>query len=394
MVGEINTYAAADAVLTVSDKEADLLNDLLSDPARPLAHAVPDCEALTPLTTSFEDRKGILFLGNFRHPPNIDALEYLTEQIAPRLDASLAAKHPIVVVGNGVTDAVIRACNRSPNVRLVGWVPSVVPYFERARVSVVPLRYGAGTKRKLIQALMLGTPSVATSIGAEGLNLTPRHDILIADDPDAFANAIGELLGNALLWRRLSTNGQAVVRKSHDRGLVKARFLKVLTDVLAREPGWALAKDVTRLSDLRLQEYRASVARVREVVKTIVPANTTLLVASKGDADLVNFADRVAWHFPRNGATGYAGYYPADSAAAIRHLELMQSEGAQFLVFPRSALWWLSHYADFTHYLDETGRAIWSDRDCLIYQLGPRHALPSDSRSTAPDGNRQSIGPV
>jgi glycosyltransferase involved in cell wall biosynthesis len=384
MVGEINTYAAADAVLTVSAKEADLLNDLLSDPLRPRAHAVPDCEMLTPLTAAFEDRRGILFLGNFRHPPNIDALEYLIEQIAPRLDASLLARHPIMVVGNGVTDAVKRVCESHRHVQLVGWVPDVMPYFERARVSVVPLRYGAGTKRKLIQALMLGTPSVTTSIGAEGLNLRSRRDILIADDPDAFANAIGELLRNAPLWRKLSNNGQAVVRASHDRGLVKARFLKVLTDVFGREPGSALEKDASRHSDLRRREYRATVRRVREIVEKVVPAETTLLVVSKGDADLVSFSNRIAWHFPRNGTTGYAGYYPADSAGAIQHLELMRTQGAQFMVFPRTARWWLSHYAEFRVHLDETGRVIWSDEDCQIYQLGPSPAIANDSRGIAP----------
>ena len=379
-LGEINTYAAADAVLTVSQKEADLLNDFLGHPARPLAHAVSDCEALTPLTTTFEDRRGILFLGNFRHPPNIDALEYLTEQIMPRLDASLTAEHPLVVVGNGVTDAVIRACNRSANVQLIGWVPSVVPYFERARVSVAPLRYGAGTKRKLIQALMLGTPSVTTRIGAEGLNLKSRRDVLIADDPDAFASAIGELLCNAVLWRQLSSKGQAVVRKSHERSTVKARFLKVLAEVLPREPNRLLGSDVA--PGLRLREYRALVDRVREIVKAIVPADTTLLVVSKGDKDLVSFADRDVSHFPRNGTRGYAGYYPADSAAAIRHLELLRSEGAQFLVFPQTALWWLNHYAEFGQHLEATAQRVWSDTDCVIYQLASPHAAAGSSDRT------------
>jgi len=369
MLGEINTYAAADGVLTVSQKEADLLNDFLTDLTRPLAHAVPLCEALAQPPTTFGDRRGILFLGNFRHPPNIDALEYLTDQIAPRLDRSVIAEHPIIVVGNGVTEAVTRACSHGTNIRLVGWVPSVVPYFERVRVSVAPLRYGAGTKGKVIQALTFGTPSVATSIGAEGLNLESRRDILIADDPDAFADAIGELLRDGALWRKLSRNGQAVIGKSHDRRIVKERFLEVLDHVLAHKPNGTAGTQVPHGLDPRLREYRALVNRVRENVSATVPADTKLLVISKGDEDLVRFTDRVAWHFPRNGANGYAGHYPADSAAAIRHLELLRAEGARFLVLPQTAFWWLNHYAELRKYLEAAGQPVCSNDDCLIYQL-------------------------
>ncbi len=74
-----------------------------------------------------------------------------------------------------------------PHVKIVGWVPSVIPYLNSARVSVVPLRYGAGTKRKIVQALMVGTPTVTTVVGAEGLGVRDRREVLIADDPSEFA---------------------------------------------------------------------------------------------------------------------------------------------------------------------------------------------------------------
>ena len=364
MVGEINAYAAADAVMTVSQKEADLLNDFLSGP---VAHAVPDCEALGPLSTTFKDRRGILFLGNFRHPPNIDALEYLTGQITPRLGTALTTEHPIYVVGNGVTEAVTKACQQVENIRLIGWVPSVIPYFERARVTVVPLRYGAGTKRKLIQALMLGTPSVTTSIGAEGFDLRSGRDTLIADDPDSFANAITRLLHDARLWRALSNRGQVAVRQ-HDRGNVKARFLAVLDDLLSQQPIPMDSKRAFFGRDSRLQEYAALVNRVRDIVKATVPGDKTLLIVSKGDENLVKFADRAAWHFPRNGK-GYAGHYPTDSAAAIKHLESLRAEGAEYLVFPQTAFWWLNHYAALKQYLETTGQPLHSNADCIIYRL-------------------------
>ncbi|HKD36825.1 MAG TPA: hypothetical protein VKB78_08485, partial [Pirellulales bacterium] len=98
---ELNAYASADGVLAVSQKEADLVNDLIGDPA--LAHFAPDWEDLFVEPAPIADRKGILFIGNFRHPPNVEAAEYLRRQIVPRIDAELLKAHPIYIVGNGLT---------------------------------------------------------------------------------------------------------------------------------------------------------------------------------------------------------------------------------------------------------------------------------------------------
>ena len=151
MTREMNTYAAADAVLTVSQREADLINELTVDAA--LAHAVPDLEELPRSRFEFHERRGMLFIGNFRHPPNLEALEYLCRSILPRLDPALLSAHPLSVVGNELDDAVRGVVGHLENVRLVGWVPSIYPYLERARVSVIPPTSGPH-KRKLIQALM------------------------------------------------------------------------------------------------------------------------------------------------------------------------------------------------------------------------------------------------
>jgi hypothetical protein len=106
MKRELNTYAAADAVWTVSQKEADLINDLVGD--RTLAYAVPDSEDLAPSTLPFEQRKGILFIGNFRHEPNVDAVEYLCKDIVPQLDPSILAEHPVYIVGNALDECGVR----------------------------------------------------------------------------------------------------------------------------------------------------------------------------------------------------------------------------------------------------------------------------------------------
>ena len=156
LVGELNAYADADLVLTVSDKEARVLDDYLGD-ATPV-RAVPDCEELEPSPVPMKERAGILFIGSFHHAPNVQAAEFLCREIVPRIDPKLLERHPVYIVGDGLNDTVRSFAEDNPHVRLVGWVPSVVPYLQRARVSILPLLYGAGTKRKLVQALMTGTP--------------------------------------------------------------------------------------------------------------------------------------------------------------------------------------------------------------------------------------------
>ena len=98
---------------------------------------------------------------------------------------------------------------------MTGWVPSVVPYMQSARVSIVPMRYGAGTKRKLVQALMARTPTVTTSMGIEGLDVIPDKHVLLANDAESFASATESLLRDKQLWTGLADRGIEQVTALH-----------------------------------------------------------------------------------------------------------------------------------------------------------------------------------
>jgi len=233
-VRELNTYSAADAVLTVSEKEATAIDDLLARPGH--AITIPDCEEGDRSPLSFGERAGILFIGNFEHPPNIGAVEFLCEEIAPRISSTILARHPINIVGNALDDRVRRLCDRCVGVNPVGWVPSVHPYFNSARVSVVPLLYGAGTKRKLIQALRAGTPTVSTSVGVEGLGVTPGSEVLVADDARSFAAAVERLVEDEALWSRVADAGRSLTEPAYSRATALARFRDAVSEILKREP--------------------------------------------------------------------------------------------------------------------------------------------------------------
>lgn len=378
LMREINTYVAADAVLTVSDKEAALVNDLVAQPG--FALCLPDAEKLPRSPVPLRDRRGILFLGNFEHAPNRDAASYLCQEIIPRLDRALLEQHPVSIVGTAAEEHVRGLAGGLAPVKTVGWVPSVVPYLNAARVTVVPLRYGAGTKRKIVQALMVGTPTVTTTVGAEGLGVSSGRQILIADDPYSFTAAIERLLRRPLVWRALARRGRKHVLGLHGRATVEARFDRVLEDVLARpvRPGFA-EPSADDLGDgvARSPEYSRLIARVCEAVEADVPEGAKVLVATRGDEGLLAFEGRVGWHFPRDRDGKYAGHYPADSEAAIAHLEELREQGATHLALPETAFWWLNHYEGLNGHLEAAYQRIRSDDELIVWELADEGRPPA-----------------
>jgi glycosyltransferase involved in cell wall biosynthesis len=371
MIREMNTYVSADAVLAVSQKERELINDLSG--ARSLAHEVPISEDLGPSPLARAERAGILYLGGFRHPPNISAVEYLCKDILPQLDRHLLAQHPVSIVGDAAHEKLRGHVQGLPHVHVVGWVPSVVPYLQRSRIMVIPLRYGAGVKGKLVQTLMAGTPCVTTSIGAEGLDLCTEEHVLIADDPAGFAEAMARLLEDEELWERLARQGRAHITAISGREAVRRRFLQVIDAVLARA-----AKPPVQLAPTRQPSverfphgaYARLIRRIRRVVTAAVPAGARVLVVSKGDEELLCLDGRAAWHFPRAENGVYAGYYPSDSAAAIAHLEDLRAQGGDFFLLPRTAFWWLDHYREFKDHLQRRYPEVGGrPHVCLLYHL-------------------------
>ena len=380
MIRELNTYAAVDGVLAVSQKEADLINDLVAD--RGLAHAVPDGEDLEPSTIALDDRRGMVFVGCYRFPPNAKAVEYLCGEILPRVDPALLERHPVYLVGDGLDNTIRALGDGLPGVRMVGWVPSVEPYLKRARISIVPLLYGAGTKRKVLQALMYGSPTVSTSIGAEGLDLEHGKHLLVADDPTTFAEAIDRLLTDDALWRRLEGEGRAHMAAARGRGVARESVQRMLDAVFAREvkrgDDSGANDDPHAEAVVDAAEYEDVVLRIHEAVQATVPAYAGVAVVSKGDPNLLDLGGRRAWHFPKGENGQYAGYYPADSDAAVAQLAQVEREGATHVLFPATALWWLDHYAGFKRYLDERYDVVLDERDtCVIYaRRGPAGERP------------------
>jgi GT2 family glycosyltransferase len=123
----------------------------------------------------------------------------------------------------------------------------------------------------------------------------------------------------------------------------------------------------------RSPDYQELVQSIRQLVEENVPAGAKILVVSKGDDALLELGARDAGHFPQGEDGAYAGYNPSSGEWAVRHLRDLQSRGAQFLVFPRTSLWWLDYYKELREYLENHGRASVHRREtCVVYDLHPR----------------------
>jgi glycosyltransferase involved in cell wall biosynthesis len=202
---ELELVDAADVTLVVSDAEREVLRTL-----RPSAHVelVSNIHHSYGSPTPFEARRDCLFIGAFAHPPNRDAVLWLAREILPLVRAEIPELRCHVIGAD--PPAEVRALG-TDWLFISGYVPDVEPFFDACRLSVAPLRYGAGVKGKINQSLAHGLPVVTTSQGAEGMYLRDGESALIADDPSAFAAAMVRLYQDSKLWQRLSVGGLAVM---------------------------------------------------------------------------------------------------------------------------------------------------------------------------------------
>ncbi|QIK39266.1 glycosyltransferase [Caldichromatium japonicum] len=155
-------------------------------------------------------RRDLLFIGAFSHPPNRDAVCFFCDQVMPIVRRYLPEVRFQVIGADPPPEILTRA---GDGVELLGHVPDVAPFFANCRLSVAPLRYGAGVKGKINQSLAYGVPVVATSVAVEGMHLVNGESVLIADTPEGLAEAVIRLYQDDALWERLSQAGIEVMER-------------------------------------------------------------------------------------------------------------------------------------------------------------------------------------
>ncbi|APF18254.1 Glycosyltransferase, GT2 family [Caldithrix abyssi DSM 13497] len=220
---ELAVYRKADRLWVVTEEDRKHIEKYVGN--MPI-DIVPNIHEPVVVEKAFDQTRDLLFVGNFSHPPNIDAVTYFASKIFPEIKKTLNDVK-FYVVGNNPPPE-IKAL-QSEDVIVTGYVADLDPYLIKARISVSPLRYGAGMKGKIGQALSYGLPVITTSIGAEGMNLVHGEHVLIADDPEKFAEETIRLYRDRGLWKKLSRSGKQYVEQKWGPASVENKLRKIIT---------------------------------------------------------------------------------------------------------------------------------------------------------------------
>jgi glycosyltransferase involved in cell wall biosynthesis len=238
-IEEMMTARLADVVITHSNAEAALLRACV--PGVRVA-VVPWSVPLRTSTTEFSGRDGVVFVGHFGHEPNIDAVHWLAQEIVPLVrqqDPTIGFR----IVGNDMPESLRRLAR--PGLDLIGSVKILDTLLDETRLTVAPLRYGAGIKAKVLESLAAGVPCVGTSIAFEGMTLPPALMGCVADTPAAFAKALVRLYRDGAAHAVAATAGQRYALTSCSEACVDAQIQQALAPALHRWAG--IAKDAPAL---------------------------------------------------------------------------------------------------------------------------------------------------
>lgn len=230
---ELHVCRRVDGIVTMSPVDAQFLRSPL--PSHPCLVDIPngvdtDYYHYTP---NLAEGKDLLFIGNFDHSPNVDAIKYFIRDVFPRIKSSVPEAR-LLIVGPGPYHALEEvACE--PHAVPTGLVEDTRPYLERCAVFVAPILAGSGTRLKVLEAMSAGTPIVSTTVGAEGLEAISGTHLLIADDAPAFADRVITLLQDPELRQRLRSNARDLTEAKYRWQILGERLELVYRQLLARK---------------------------------------------------------------------------------------------------------------------------------------------------------------
>jgi len=228
---EMRQLPRFDAVIAMSEYDRQVLQRRLP---RLFIEVIPngvDCAHFIPRPQSTSTEKTLLFVGNFHHPPNVDAVRFLLDQIWPQL-MQVYPSLRLIIVGPEPPPEVQAAANA--RLIVTGRVADVREYYAQADAIVVPLRFGSGTRIKILEAFAAGVPVVSTPLGIEGINAEPEKHFLQAETPQAFVQQIGRLLNTPVLGESLAREARRLVEEQYDWKALARRQFDLYLRVLQR----------------------------------------------------------------------------------------------------------------------------------------------------------------
>lgn len=220
---ELGIMRSVDAAIVHSTFERDTMASLAPDAK---VYVFPWILDPVGSATPFAARRDVGFLGGYRHTPNVDAVLYFVERIWPHVRAR-RPEMKFLVAGSECPEELRKLHGRN-NVEVVGFIEDLAEFFGRVRLSVAPIRYGAGIKGKVAMSLAHGVPSVLTSCAAEGMELEDGAAVIIRDDERAFADELIKLYDDERRWTRMSGAALDFVERSYGSRLAIQRVKELL----------------------------------------------------------------------------------------------------------------------------------------------------------------------
>jgi glycosyltransferase involved in cell wall biosynthesis len=232
---EIASILRCDLSFIISEFEMKILEDVFKI-NRSLLHYLPflvdeifkiDLGKLP----SFEERKHFVFIGNFLHKPNWNTVQYLKEAIWPLIKKGFP-EAVLEVYGAYPSQKVLQLHQPKNGFFIMGRAADAQEVVKKARVVLAPIRFGAGLKGKLLEAMQCGTPSVTTSIGAEAMHGNSPWNGFISDEVEEFSNYAIELYQNKNLWRQFQKNGITIVNECFQKSQFSDQLIAAINALL------------------------------------------------------------------------------------------------------------------------------------------------------------------
>lgn len=228
---EIASIFRSDISLIISQFEYKLLQEEFNIDASllfylPFLVDVPGNQHLAELP-EFDQRQHFMTIGNFRHQPNLDAVKYLHSHIWPLIRKELPDAN-LEVYGPYAPEAIKQLHKPQNGFLIKGWIADKKEAFAHSRICLAPLRFGAGQKGKLLDAMLYGTPSITSTIGAEGMEVATKWNGFIEDQTEIFASKAIQLYQDRTLWVNAQKTGYEILRRNYDKQTYEYQFNKKL----------------------------------------------------------------------------------------------------------------------------------------------------------------------
>lgn len=219
---ELQVYKAADFVIAVTEQDRQILLQQDGDirvEVLPNIHKVPALMAAHQRLPN-----SLVFVGGFSHEPNVDAMLFFCQEILPLVRRDIPDIR-VKIIGGSPPEAVSNLAGGS--VEVLGYVPDTAPFLESSAISIAPLRFGAGMKGKIGEAMSYGLPVVTTTVGIEGFGLSPEENVLVGDTPREFAAQVVRLVHDNALYEKIRTNGWLFIKQNYSEDAVVERVLSI-----------------------------------------------------------------------------------------------------------------------------------------------------------------------